>query len=316
MRADRLLKMMLLLQNRGKYTAKELSRELEVSVRTVYRDVMALSLSGVPIYTEKGPGGGIQLIEDYRTSLTGLSDQEVQALFLLSVPAAVNSLGIGKELQGALLKLSASLPKHLQNMQTGVRQRIIIDAAGIGGKQRTPSFLSSLYQAVLHDQSVRIEVEYSFGYRAEHLAEALGLVSRGEQWYLVCRVGGHEKVFSLRDIVSVKEMEVEFTRKNGFDLTTFWREWLASQDYGYFCTIKIKQEVLESIKNHDAVEVVTEGKEDVEGYHQCVLKFGYEGNARRILLGYGNAVVVLEPLALRMTIKDYAEQILKVYEHS
>ncbi|MEJ2757905.1 MAG: WYL domain-containing protein [Anaerolineales bacterium] len=316
MRADRLLKMMLLLQNRGKYTAQELARELEVSVRTVYRDVMALSISGVPIYTDRGPGGGIQLIEDYRTSLTGLSEQEVQALFMLSVPAAMNSLGIGEEMQGALLKLSASLPTRLQAAHSGVRQRIIIDSDKQIGQDRTPSFLSSLYQAVWEDKCVEIEVAYSFGYRAKHFVEALGLVSSGEHWFLVCRVAENEKVFSLGDIVSVNVLESRFDRIADFDLTKFWRSWLASQDFGYLCSVKIKETVLESIKKHSAIKVVSESEEEAEGYRQCVLKFDYESHALRTFLGYGNAVVVLEPLALRMTIKDYAKQILKIYEHS
>lgn len=316
MRADRLLKMMLLLQSRGKHTAQELSRELEVSVRTIYRDVIALSLSGVPIYSEKGPGGGIQLIEDYRTSLTGLSEQEVQALFMLRVPSAMNSLGMGTELQGALLKLSAALPKHLTAAHSGVQQRIIIDAEGQVKKDQVPSFLSSLYHAVLEDKCVQLEVAYSFGYRAEHRVEALGLVSSGEHWYLICQVGEYQKVFSLRDIVSVQVMDVQFNRNDDFDLTTFWRDWLASRDFGYQCMVKIKHEVLESIRNHKSIEVVSEGEQDAEGYQRCQIKFLYEAHARKTILGYGNAIVVLEPQALRMTIKDYAEQILKNYEHS
>lgn len=316
MRADRLLKIMMLLQTGGKHTAQGLARELEVSVRTIYRDVMALSLSGVPIYTDRGPGGGIQLIEDYRTSLTGLSEQEVQALFMLSVPAAMNSLGIGAELQGALLKLSASLPKYLQSAHTEVRQRVIIDADGQDGKDRVSPFLGSLYRAVMEDQCVRIEVSYSFGYRAEHMVEALGLVSSGEHWYLICRVGENHKVFSLDDIVLVNVTDSRFKRTGGFDLTTFWRNWITSQDFGYQCMVKIKTQVLESIKKHTSIEVVSEDEGEIEDYRQCVLKFDYESHARRTLMGYGNAVEVLEPLALRMTIKDYAEQILKIYEHS
>ncbi len=306
--------MMLLLQNRGKHTAEELSKELEVSVRTIYRDVTALSLAGVPIYTDRGVGGGIQLIEDYRTSLTGLSEQEVQALFMLSVPAAMNSLGIGEEMQRAMLKLSASLPTRLQTTHTAVRQRIIIDSKGQLEKDRTPSFLSLLYRAVWEDRCVRMVVEYSFGYRVERVVAPLGLVSRGESWYLICRVEAHTKVFSLGNIVSVEVLDEPFTRQEDFDLTNFWRNWIESQDFGYLCTVNIRHDVLEAIKKHTSVEVVSEDGGDAQGWHRCVLKFEWETHALKTILGYGNAVVVVEPLALQRTVRDYAEQILNNYE--
>ena len=127
MRADRLLRMMMILQTRWKSHARDLAAELEVSERTIYRDVTALSTSGVPVYTEKGPGGGISLLEEYRTSLTGLSEDEVAALFMLNVPAAIGALGLGKEMQTARLKLSSSLPGYLREAEAGVRQRIKID---------------------------------------------------------------------------------------------------------------------------------------------------------------------------------------------
>ncbi|MBT3389068.1 MAG: HTH domain-containing protein, partial [Chloroflexi bacterium] len=110
MRADRLLSLLMILQSRGRVTAEALADELEVSIRTIYRDVTALSVWGVPVYTERGPGGGIALIERYRTDLTGLSKEEVRALFMLSIPAPLDDLGVGQKLKGALLKLAAALP--------------------------------------------------------------------------------------------------------------------------------------------------------------------------------------------------------------
>lgn len=127
MRADRLLSILMLLQSRGKITAPELARELEVSVRTIYRDIEALSTAGVPVYAERGPGGGCVLVDGYRTSLTGLTRDEVKALFMLSVPASLDELGVSQELRAALRKLAASLPTAQRQDEEIVRQRIYLD---------------------------------------------------------------------------------------------------------------------------------------------------------------------------------------------
>ena len=117
MRADRLLSILMILQTRGKVTALALGEELEVSERTIYRDVEALSGAGVPLYAERGPGGGIALLEDYRTNLTGLNGDEVRALFMLSIPSPLMQLGVGQELRAAMLKLSAALPESRRREQ-------------------------------------------------------------------------------------------------------------------------------------------------------------------------------------------------------
>jgi predicted DNA-binding transcriptional regulator YafY len=112
MRADRLLSILMLLQAHGRMTARALSLELEVSERTIYRDIDALSGAGVPVYAERGPGGGVSLLDSYRTNLTGLTQDEVRALFMLSIPTPLVELGISQELKAAMRKLSAALPRN------------------------------------------------------------------------------------------------------------------------------------------------------------------------------------------------------------
>lgn len=317
MRADRLLKMMLLLQTRGKYTAEELANALEVSVRTIYRDVNALSISGIPIYTDKGPGGGIQLIEDYRTSLTGFSEDEVKALFMLNVPGAMISLGVSDEIQRALLKLSASLPASLQEAHTRVRQRIIIDTDWLKtGKDPAPSYLRSLYQAVWQDRCIRVIINYAFGYRAQRILEAYGLVSRGEQWYLVCRVANHFKVFSLLQFESLEVLEETFQRAIDFDLAAFWQTWFDGLgiDIGYSAKLLIKAQVLDYLRKTNSVNISDEDELSGDGKKITTLRFDDFSHALKTILGLGNAVEVLDPLALRMSVADYARQIMKVYE--
>ena len=127
MRADRLLSLLMLLQTRGRMTAQALADELEVSVRTVYRDIEALSSAGVPVYADRGPGGGCALVDNYRTHLTGLHEGEVRALFMASMPSALADLGLGADLKAALLKLLAALPAERRHDDQWVRQRIFLD---------------------------------------------------------------------------------------------------------------------------------------------------------------------------------------------
>lgn len=148
MRADRLLSLLMLLQIRGRMTAQELAQELEVTERTIYRDVLALSTSGVPVYTERGPGGGIELLEDYRTNLTGLTAEEVRALFMLSIPEPLEKLGVGRDLRAALLKLTAALQGRLRSEEERSHQRIYLDSVPWHQADKPLPFLSIIQQAV------------------------------------------------------------------------------------------------------------------------------------------------------------------------
>jgi predicted DNA-binding transcriptional regulator YafY len=317
MRADRLLKMMFILQSRGRQTARSLAEELEVSVRTVYRDVTALNTAGVPVYTEKGPGGGILLIEEYRTSLTGLSPGEVQALFMLNIPAAAASLGMSGEVKAAMLKLSAALPGYLQKAETGVRQRVMIDADWQrGASDRSPGFLRELYQAVWNDHKVRIEVEYIFGYRARHLVEPYSLIALRREWHLVCRVGDRYKVFSLEDIRSLEVTNEKFFRDAGFDLSAFWKSWNAHQDgYEYMVWLSTNEKGLAHLQQADTCSVLgIDPDPSREGWFLVSARFFSFGEARRTVMDLGSAALVLEPEALRRTIEDLASQILDLYQ--
>src|SRR5712691_11301372 len=129
MRADRLLSILLLLQTRGRMTARELAEQLEVSERTIYRDIDALGMAGIPVYTERGPGGGCSLLDGYQTRLTGLTEPEVRALFLLNMTGPLADLGLSKALDDALLKLQASLPIAQRHDAEQVRQRIHMDTS-------------------------------------------------------------------------------------------------------------------------------------------------------------------------------------------
>src|SRR4030066_685678 len=116
MRADRLISIVMLLQTHEKMTAAELSKELEVSQRTIYRDIIALNVAGVPVFTDRGPGGGIALVESYRTTLTGMSEDEAKALFMLSIPEALVELGVDQTLKTDFYKLAVALPEERRSV--------------------------------------------------------------------------------------------------------------------------------------------------------------------------------------------------------
>jgi len=169
-------------------TAAELAGELEVSERTIYRDLEALHASGVPVLAERGLGGGITLPDNYRSNLTGLSDGEVRALFLSAVPGPLADLGLGKSIEAAVLKLTASLPDiHRRNIEQ-VRERIHIDTTEWFRQAEEIPHLELLQRAVWDDRLVTVLYQKSDSGRIKRCLEPYGLVAKGGVWYIVASV--------------------------------------------------------------------------------------------------------------------------------
>ncbi|WP_405445789.1 helix-turn-helix transcriptional regulator [Streptomyces erythrochromogenes] len=242
MRADRLLSLLLLLQNRGRTTAPELAAELEVSVRTVYRDIDALGASGVPVLADRGPAGGYRLADGYRTRLTGLTDAQADSLFLAGVPGPAQDLGLGADLAAAQLKLQAALPGRLAGRARQIQERFHLDATAWFRDADPVPHLARIAQAVW-DQRV-LHAHYR-RWRGEVRRELhpLGLVLKGGIWYLVARVGagagagagdvagageadGDDTVRTYRvaRFLAVDTAEDGFERPAGFELAAYWKE--------------------------------------------------------------------------------------------
>ncbi|UED87162.1 helix-turn-helix transcriptional regulator [Streptomyces profundus] len=224
MRADRLLSLLLLLQNRGRLTAPELAAELEVSVRTVYRDVEALAATGVPVYAERGPAGGYRLLDGYRTRLTGLTDAEADSLFLAGMPGPASELGLGAELAAAQLKLRAALPAELGARAARVAERFHLDAPGWFRETESVPRLATVAQGVW-DQRV-LAVEYR-GWRRSGERELcpLGLVLKGGIWYLLATRGAPDdeaRTYRVSRLDTVRLSAATFERPAGFDLGAHW----------------------------------------------------------------------------------------------
>ena len=223
MRADRLLSLLMLLQARGRMTAGELARELEVSVRTVYRDIEALSVAGVPVYTESGPGGGCALVDGYRTTLTGLTGDEVRALFMLSIPAPLAQLGLADELRSALLKLAAALPAARREEEEHARNRVCVDAVDWSAAGEAVPHLRTLYRAVCEERQLFLTYRTFLGVEVAQIVEPLGLVAKAGVWHLVYAQGGRMRVQRVSDIQDTLVTDEHVVRPPDFDLAAFWQ---------------------------------------------------------------------------------------------
>lgn len=221
MRAARLVQLLLILQTRGQASAPELARELEVSVRTVYRDLEALSAAGVPVYSEPGRNGGARLVDGYRTRLTGLTSSEADAVLLSGLPDAAAELGLGTVLAAAQLKVLAALPPELRGRATRVRERFHLDAPGWFRRSEDLPHLATVAEAVWADRLLRVSYERQ-GEVAERRLEPLGLVLKAGVWYLVARRDGEARTYRVSRIVAAEVLDEAFDRPADFDLAAHW----------------------------------------------------------------------------------------------
>jgi predicted DNA-binding transcriptional regulator YafY len=229
MRASRLVSLLLLLQTRGQLTAAELGRELEVSERTIHRDVDALSAAGVPIYAERGPHGGVRLVEGYRTRLTGMTPDEAEALFLSGLPGPAAELGLGTVMTAAQLKVLAALPAELRARASRLVERFYLDAAGWFHANEAVPHLGVLAEAVWESHPVR--VTYDRGDRqVERTLEPVGLVLKAGIWYVVAGIDDQIRTYRVARVREAVLLDERFERPADFDLAAYWSESIAAYE--------------------------------------------------------------------------------------
>ncbi|WFF01697.1 YafY family protein [Micromonospora sp. WMMD964] len=321
MRASRLISLLLLLQARGAMTAGELARELEVSERTVYRDVLALSAAGVPVYADRGRAGGYRLLGGYRTRLTGLTRDEAEALFLAGLPGPAGDMGLADEVAAAELKVLAALPPALRDAPARTGQRFHLDVPGWFRETAPPPCLSELARAVWRDRVV--DLRYRRGDReVTRRVQPYGLVLKSGAWYLVGRVGDDTRTYRVDRVTGVEVGEESFDRDEGFDLAGHWRE-----QAGSFLRTMLRTEVgvrlspagLRRLRHlvdapfvYDEV-VAAAGEPDGQGWVVARLPVESVEVAYHQLLGLGPEVEVLDPPALRRLFVDAADRFQALY---
>ncbi|MFY1675582.1 helix-turn-helix transcriptional regulator [Streptomyces sp. WMMC905] len=225
MKSDRLLSVLLLLQQRDRVPATELARRLEVSVRTVYRDVEALSAAGVPVYAVRGRYGGVGLLPGFRTDLTGLTRDEARALFVLVGQSAHSALGLDRALGSALRKMMAALPALHRPAAELTSRRLLIDPDGWLGGQRDQTGLDELHDAVLTDRRLRIAYRHSGRAAVDvYVVDPYGLVSKAGVWYLVADRDGRPRLFRADRLSGLAVTAEPARRRDGAELTEVWEE--------------------------------------------------------------------------------------------
>lgn len=320
MRADRLISLLMLLQTRGQMTAQELAARLEVSPRTIYRDLDALSGAGVPVYAERGPQGGCRLLESYRTNLTGLKEAEVQALFMFTVPGLLADLGVHQDAESAYLKLSAALPVPFQQDAERVRRRLYLDPAGWFQHDEPTPYLPIIQQALWNEQRVRILYRRADGIYVKRIISPYGLVAKAGVWYVVGRSFQWVQVFRITRIQEAVLTSQSFVRPEDFELAAYWSEWCArfEQTQERFAVNLLVSPAGET----KLVEQFGEGMvsllqqatvEESSGRFLITLHFSSAEDACQRLLPLGIHVTVLEPDSLRRMMADFSWQVFKHY---
>jgi predicted DNA-binding transcriptional regulator YafY len=323
MRAGRLISLIMLLQARGRITAQALAVELEVSERTIYRDIIALSSAGIPVYGEPGLDGGYSLVENYRTSLTGLTEGEARALFMLRIPEPLAALGLDQDLKSALRKLSAVLPNSRRDDEKRVHERFHLDSSWWRQVESPAPYLDILYQAVWQDRCIRLVSRPMVNVEIEQFVDPYGLVAKAGVWYLVCRSNGQIRVHLISELSDVQCTSKQFERPSDFNLVATWSAWCAEREQSYF-SYPVKMRISPGfipclprlIGDSVREKIQHAGLPDAEGWIQFELAFESLEDARGSLLGFGGGVEVVAPLALRLSLWDYARQVTARYQDS
>ena len=318
MRASRLLSILMVLQARGAVTAQALAEECEVSLRTLYRDIDALSAAGVPVYAERGAGGGYRLLEGYRTRLNGLSAQEAQALFLSGLGGAATALGLGAVLAAAQTKVTAGLPANLRSAAALMRTRFHLDAPGWFHAAEEPPFLQAV-AAAAWEQHV-IEIRYQ-SWRAEKRRRVapLGMVLKSGAWYLVGAVDASVRTYRISRIRELEPLTERFEPPPGFDLAAWWSEStrrLEEEMYPNRATVRLSPlglRLLEHVTSAVSRAGMVVGEPDADGHRVVTLRVGSLWEASSELMRFGTEAEVLEPPELRARIRETVEKMGRLY---
>jgi predicted DNA-binding transcriptional regulator YafY len=318
-RASRLLSILLALSVRGRVSAADLAAELEVSTRTIYRDIDALSAAGVPVHATRGRDGGFQLLDGYRTRLTGLTGDEAESLFFAGMPGPAAELGLGAVMTAAQLKLLAALPPELQERAERSGRLFHLDTAGwFRGEDRTPH-LATLASAVWEGR--RVAARYREGPKVvRRTLDPLGLVFKAGAWYLVARRSVGMRVYRVSRFASARILEQTFERPPDFELASYWAE--SSERFvrerpRFDARIRMRRvglRYLRGIVHPDGRALLDEAAKGApDELVELSVPFDQLEYAYRELLTFGGDVEVLDPPELRERLRNAAQEVLALY---
>ena len=306
MRAGRLVELLLLLQLRGRASAPELAAALEVSVRTVYRDIEALSAAGVPVYAEPGRGGGIRLQAGYRVG--GVPHMDVGAargLALAAVPGAAAALGLDPATGDE--QVLGSMDAAAEEAARTVRDRVLIEPDEWWATKEPVPFLVDVAHGVWEARELRLTYRSASGRAGDRVIQPLGLVLKGDTWYLLARSrGGHDRMYRVSRIAGVVVLPHRFERPAGFSLADAWaarKSEFAASIPTYFATVRVAPEgepLLHLLQEGTPpLPLPTDIPRDGDGWATLRLRFERPASAARLLLQLGAAAEVVDPPELR-----------------
>lgn len=319
MRADRLLNLLLLLQNRGKMSSRQLAELLEVSERTIVRDIEALSAAGIPVYAERGSRGGWVLADSYRTNLTGMRPEEIVSLLLTNHNELLKDLGIQGDFQAAYQKLLAAAPAPIRQDAEMIRERLHIDGAGWHASEEAFPWLAAVQEAVWTQRKLRIRYRKEDDV-TERIIHPLGLIAKRNVWYVAAEQepNGELRTFRISRLEEASLLEETFVRPDGFDLAAYWEQSTArfkSELPRYLARIRTNETGLSQLRRERFIKVLhTEGP-DNQGQILAEIDLQTLDWACGVILRNGRDVEVLEPQELRERVKSEAQAILTLYEH-
>jgi len=325
MRASRLVSILLLLQSKGRMTAQELAGELEVSVRTVYRNMDSLAAAGVPLYGEAGHEGGYRLVDSYRTRLTGLTTGEAESLFLTGLPSVAADLGLGASVTAAQLKLMAALPPELRDRAGRVAERFHLDAPSWYRDADSTPHLAGVAAAVWDQRVIRIRyVRWEKPQQITREVEPYGLVFKAGRWYLVAAAAETTtRTYRISRIVDLETLDATFKRDAAFDLARHWEEYLRHFDQRRHvdsATIRLSPNALARLPEVAEPAVVEAARRtiqpDTHGWFRATVPVDEPGQALADLFRLTPEVEIIQPAELRATMIETVRALSRLYESS
>jgi predicted DNA-binding transcriptional regulator YafY len=322
MRASRLLSILTTLQARGRVTAQSLADACEVSLRTIYRDIDALSAAGIPVYAERGAEGGYRLLDGYRTRLNGLSAREAEALFLAGLSGPAADLGLGAAMAAAQLKLLVALPEELRAGAERMRACFHLDAPAWFAEGEQPACLPVIANAVWAQNRLRMRYR-SWKAEREWRVDPLGLVLKSGAWYLVARAAdrgeGGARTYRIARILELDPCDERFERPDGFDLARYWQEStrrVETEMYRLDAVVRVTAaglRLLERLATPHARAAMAIGAPECDGRRRVTLPVISVGEAAMDFLRFGVDLEVLEPPELRARLAAMAGQLASLY---
>jgi predicted DNA-binding transcriptional regulator YafY len=317
MRASRLLTILITLQLRGRVSARALAEQLEVSKRTIYRDIDELSAAGVPVHADRGSQGGFTLLGGFRTELTGLTDAESEAFLLAGVPAAAADLGLAAPASAARLKLLESLPPSGRKAAQRVAERFHVDPVDWYQRAHPPPHLQTIARAVWRQRRLLLHYE-SWTRSSQAEVDPLGLVLKAGRWYLIAAVRDKARIYRLDKVLEATVLDAPFTRPPSFEVSSAWKENVARFETGLqqgAATLRMHADSIPRLSSISAVmaEPLLRAPSDAQGWREARVPIESIRHAASLLLGFADQVEVIEPEALRVEIARRAASIVALY---